>query len=421
MSGSAPATPPGPFPDPIRPPPGAGRLRRAVAPLAGLLGPRRILESVFGNSLLEISGREASSGQALSLLYAGAGRNLGYLVNCLYDDFAVEETLRLRDPFALQRAILERQRDADVLVIDSVGSMARRRMIGPALHVPTWVRQRLALARDWPATAARLSRNACRRAERDLRDGGYSLSFSTGTRDFFVFYHRLYQPGLKRRFAAEAAVVPLDRFMAVCRRGYLVQVRQEGRMRAAVLLQRFGRQLVSVWGGVELGAGGVPLPGLSDLLDYCTIRHAWQQRCRSLDLGPSRARLFDGVLQYKKKWGGRVGLPRLPRRHLIIRPLRMNAAVAGFLGTAGFLVRDRSRPVAKLLFENPPGAAALAKLLERFAAEGIAGYELFSLHGFDAQAQAWAAASSEPVALIDLGTATDPAAEFCRPARASRG
>jgi hypothetical protein len=379
-----------------------------------LLAPRPMLESALGNSLLEITGRERATGQPLSLLYAGGGRNLAYLMNCLYRDFTVEEQAPVRNPFALRRAIHDRQAAFDLQAIDAGATSDWLNEDRPGVRVPPWVGQRVALSRDWSKTATQFSRSACRRAERSLRDRGYTCRFSTGTRDFFVFYNRLYQPAAKRRFSAGAVIVPRDRFLEACRRAYLLQIMQDGSMRAAVVLRRFGRHMTAGWGGVETGGHGTPAQGLSDLLDYCTIRHAWQLRCRSLDLGPTRPRLFDGVLQYKKKWGGRVRLLRSPRRDLILQPLRMNEAVAGFLGAAGFVVRDRSGPVTKLLYVKRPDTAALQALLARRAAPGMARYEIFSLEGFGDDAPAWAAGCAEPVSLVDLQGAAHPQADYGR-------
>lgn len=404
-------------------PPGAGtftRLGKAATLLAELMDPRRAIENLFGNRLLEITGTEVSSGRKLSLLYAGSGHNLTWLLNLLYDGFTVHRKLRLRNPLELRREIRKRMRDADLLVVDAGPPAGVIMPDESALRVPPWVRQRLTIARNWAATEAQISSSARRRAEHHLLRRGYRCDFSTGSRDFFVFYHRLYRPSAKRRYGHDAVIVSREHFRTECRRGYLIRLWQDGELKAAALLQRFGREMASVWGGTTATEEGTLPQGLSDVLDYCIIRHAWRQGCRMLDLGPSRPRLFDGVLQYKKKWGGQVRFPRMPRADLVLKPLRMNAAVTGFLSTAGLVVRDPCGPVAKLLFADRPCTGAdLEQLFRRYAASGIERYEVFAMQGFTADASGWASESPHAIDLIDLARSERPEETFCRPLRGS--
>ncbi|MBA3564579.1 MAG: GNAT family N-acetyltransferase [Gammaproteobacteria bacterium] len=371
--------------------------------------------------MLQIDGKEVASGHNLSLRYIGSGRNLTWLVNRLYDSFEVISKVRVRSPLALRRTIGVPSPEGDLLIVDAGWSGACLMPSDSALHVPSWVRQRLRLGRDWPAVEASFARETRNKAERYLRKYGYTCSFSTGSRDFFIFYHKFYRPTLKRRFAGEAIVVPLDRFLAQCQHGYLLQLRHEGEVRAAALLQRSGRRLVSLWGGELTGDESAHLKGLADVLDYCIIRHAAQMRCRTLDLGPSRPRLFDGVLQHKKKWGAKVGFAWAPNSDLILRLLRMNVPIASFLGNAGLLVRDPVGPVAKLMFADRTCTAAdLDHLYTRYAADGVVRYDVGSVAGFSDDAQQWARNDGRPVRLIDLAASARPESEFCGSGVAAR-
>src|SRR5262249_12841572 len=151
------------------------------------------------------------------------------------------------------------------------------------------------------------------------------------------FRRELYEPYARGRFGDLFVPLPAHVFRHARRHGCLVLLEHEGRLVAGALLEHAGSELRVVAFGV---AADPAVPAGTEVeACYChAIRLAVEWRVPRLGLGACRPVLTDGVLRYKRKWGGRIATP-ITRDAFVLRHRNTPATRAAF--AAAPLVVDR--------------------------------------------------------------------------------
>ena len=221
-------------------------------------------------------------------------------------------------------------------------------------------------------------------------------------------------PYIKERFGSEAILVSEKIFMSECGKGTLLQVMRDGKICACNLLKLDGKQLSSGWVGYVNDHDAIPLKGVSDVLDYYTLVNAYINGCEKLDLGSSRALTGNGVFQYKKKWGAYIENSRVPQGDIRIMPMKFTKAVKSILGNNGFIVRYGRELIAKILItQDSVSLKEIKRQINDKQIKGLAKLELFSLQGFETEAEQWARSNPDLVTIVDLGASEYPERDFC--------
>ena len=245
-------------------------------------------------------------------------------------------------------------------------------------RVPSWLPLWLATDRPFDDVIAgdRSGRAARKNDVRRVQRLGLTVRLATDAEAYDAFRRDLYEPYVRQRFGDLLVALPRHAFQHARRNGWLLLVEQDGRRVGGALIERWGPNPRVLVFGVETN-GPTPAGVLLEACYYHAIRFAVEHGFPRLSLGTCRPVLTDGVLRYKRKWGGTIGRPATwdafllryrntpaVRKLLTDVPLvldRGRRGLAALVGAAGEAAND---PVGHVRRLEAPGLAEVACLVE---------------------------------------------------------
>lgn len=361
---------------------------------------------------LVVAGRERHSGQPLTVRYVGTATNLPYVLNLALEAYETVSERRLPTPVHAVAAFAPGKRDEDVLFLDTQSLIGDRLVSGPHLPLPAWIRQRLPLAAEWPAVIDELPRFTRRGVSRYLRKYGFTGRVAWADDAIDHFYHRLYAPHVVRRHKDEAVVLTEARFRTLARGCRLVEILHDGDVIGANLIRQSGDTMFILWCGVSDLAHERDLKGVTDVLDYFSMLHAFMSGCLSLDFGRSRPTLNDGVMMYKSKWRARLIPARFHQANIVAVPTRWSPSVKSLLAHNHFVTTGPGGLRGRILLDGPPaGGKGIEELVETYCPPGLSSVRIVSIRGFENGIGA-VERGPERIELVDLRGNGDPLSAY---------
>jgi hypothetical protein len=356
-------------------------VRNAAAILGDLAKKRLEARATANCELVVATGPDPLTGDELRAAYIGAGENRAWCLSSVFDRHEVTARRSAVDPADIPRLVADMRDDVDVLFIEGILGRSFARSFDesgpPFAGMPAWIKQRVRLHGDWPRQVAGLKRDTRQETARILRKYQYGCSLTRRPEDHADFYDRLYLPYVTGRFGPAAHVVERRRFLTECRRGVLLRLAREGHLLGAALLRPVGRTMAVVWSALHPEKESADLRGATDALDYFSLLYAHLQRCRWLDLGPSRPDLCDGTLRYKAKWGSEIYRGLVSQSGVTWRCNEKRAGGLGFLRRHVFLIRVAGGLRAVAVVDG--GADASASKLGAMLNPGVRDYRVVAL------------------------------------------
>ena len=362
-----------------------------------------------------LTGKEKHGGEPLRVFYFGVGENLAYLAELLFH--AHEAAVQAADvnPWRARAWCQKFQAGVDLVILDlpwPVNKMVRR---GGFLALAPWVNMVIPIGVTWESVVGRWAKNV--RGEDLRRIRKHQLNFRTldSEQAFRNFYHDLYVPYVTLRFGDAVFIEPEAKIVAVHEVGEIIEIlRADTVIAAGVLIEDHG-SLGFHWTGVPPDVAPAMLDGAFAALYYFIIRLAYERGCAEVDCFTSRPTLADGVLRYKRKWGGMLSGCEGLNGQILLQPVRGARAVLAFLGHNPLITLVGSDFVARLLFEEfDVSAARVLETLDAYYTDGLSSLRLYALHGFaDGVADA-VRERNLPVQLFDLRGAENPLQDYCR-------
>lgn len=333
--------------------------------------------------LIKARGTARDCEQIIEALYVGSGINKAYCFDLLFDRHV--ETVEFWT--ASKRALARKlgsvlNRGIDFVFAENVSARLLPGGRFDRLSMPAWIKQKIAVARDWKAQIRGLRRRTRLEVVRCLRKYGYECHITDDPVEHLHFFRSLYLPYIRMRFGTAAQVVNEQRFLAECRRGHVLQLVHRGTVVAATLVRRIGSTMSAVWTGRSLQSIDGGLHGVTDVQDYFALLFSYLNGCRWLDLGPSRPDLCDGSFRYKAKWGARATLGYLPPPMIHWSFRNHTEKATAFLRRHVFVTLTRRRRLTATIFldDERPDAQTIRQCLERHVTPGLRDYRLVTLH-----------------------------------------
>jgi hypothetical protein len=307
------------------------RLRRCyshVLPFTGLRIPVGLLR-----------GPTRPSGREGTLLYAGQEPWIEYFPGRFFARTPQKEEMGKVWIWELPRTLRRLQPSAD-LTIARIDRISATRLFGTdCLSVPEWVGLSLQVPQDLEKFV-RASTNL-KEDMRVVRRNGLRPIIGHSEGDFDLFYRTMYVPFTYNRFGGLAAVANRHRLFHRFRHGGILWVERSGQRLAGNLFSRRGQTLYAVALGTANGELAPIEQGAFAAAYYYLIAYARQHGCTRIDFGPTRASLHDGGLQYKRKWGSRLGEEFGCSYDHVVFWSRLDGVVADFLSHTATVFRDR--------------------------------------------------------------------------------
>lgn len=291
-------------------------------------------------------GAERGSGSPLSLLYIGNGSTLAYFRSVAFSSAECDELSDERSPLGLRRLIRDRQAAHDLVLVDTVLPFDRLLVPSHFLRLPRWIRQILELETSWEGVQRNLRERLPSKVRSRLRSNGYRVTLVSSHEARRSFYRDLYCFHVLERFGDASIIDSEARFLRQTRRCYVLQAHWRGEIVAGAILRPAGQELTILRFGMSRRAHAEGLKGLTDVVDYFSVRYAFDQGFSRVNFGSSRPNLDDGVFRYKLKWGTRIKESGAMKPDLRLWVNRSSPGVRSLLRRNRFIVRgDRGLEV----------------------------------------------------------------------------
>lgn len=316
-------------------------------------------------------GLERHSKQPIKVAYIGDLENSRYLQDLIFGKIPEETKSGALYWWQLKRAIRKIDKDIDLSLMEVQFPISVLFQNGDMLRVPRWVKQRVSIDPNWENVEQDIRRKTRKEARRLIRKHAYQAHIAHGKKAATSFYDQIYRPYVFKRYGATAMVVSRRRFLRECRHGHILELLRDGDVVAASLIRPSGRQFSIVWTGIKTDLDYKESAGASDVLDYFSLCYAHQHGYQFLDLGPSRPRLNDGLLRYKKKWGAALYTGKIPQGFFVVIPHNFTPVIRSMLAAANFITLEKGRLIGKVLVLKDIDPDGIEKRIRNDWADGL--------------------------------------------------
>ncbi len=146
-----------------------------------------------------------------------------------------------------------------------------------------------------------------------IRDSQLEYKITKTPEDLNFFYHRLHRPYIQNRHGGAAAILAWEDFQSAYEEMELLLVCREGKpLSGSLNVQTGGIYTLHVNGVLDADPELMKM-GVFSALYWFSLVEAYRRGCVSVNLLYAPPFLKDGVLVYKKKWGGRIDLDPVKR------------------------------------------------------------------------------------------------------------
>ncbi|MCB1278752.1 hypothetical protein [Prosthecobacter sp.] len=306
-------------------------------------------------------GLSRSSGHPVTLLAAGMPRVCDYIALRLFKSKPRTEPVGMIPVWKLTQTLNRLQASADLTVVGVDRLTARRFFDQSWLQSPAWIASWMPVPEDLQAFAHSHSR--VEGDMRYLRRNHFGRRFSVSKADFDTFYDHFYKPYIARRHGSLAYLRPRWSLRRQFKRGGILWIHREEEVQAADIVYVNHRTLHRVALGIADGRMELLQQRALAALYVHSIGHARDMHCTEIFLGGSRPFLYDGVFQYKRKWGAVVCEHPEVNYRMLLRWNRLEGPVAEFLSHSPVIHYDGKDLSG--LWSCPPELCRSAELLER--------------------------------------------------------
>ena len=305
----------------------------------------------------------AANGAPLTALLACDELSARYWMQALFPTAPRAEVVGTIGAVATLRGAGRLQDGIDLSLCQAPWPLAR--FAPRAMQIPSWIPLWLPTncTMDAIVMGDRAGRSSRKDDARRVRRAALQTRLVRDAAAVDRFYHEMYAPYVRARFGTLGIMQPRHAFHHTRRHGWLLLLEDATGPRSGALLEPHGAELRLV--ALAAASDGDAQVAIESAY-YHAIRVAVEGGFARLALGTSRPVLTDGVLRYKRKWGGRLEAPTTFDRYLL--RARFTPAVRSVL-TATPMVVDRGGGLAALVGHEGVDAEAL---LARVDVPGLA-------------------------------------------------
>lgn len=251
-----------------------------------------------------ISGEEVSSGNPLSVLYAGHNaypENRAYLRKIAFADHCAECYLgkRWRWSRSIRKSASEHACSLEwVETPDWLFSRLHQQT--PSFFIPSWLMGEIDLSAQ---TILPLDRYSFSFEKKKIARNQLSYRLSTDPEEFDLFYHTMYVPYTRKVHGEGAVIASYEMLKKQQKNQQMLFILQQGQAIAGCLIHYEGRRPHLLYMGVKDSDYAYISAGVMGAIYYFGLLSVGSEGYTRAAVGWSRAFLMDGVLLYKKQRG----------------------------------------------------------------------------------------------------------------------
>jgi hypothetical protein len=203
-------------------------------------------------------------------------------------------------------ALIQRFVSQECLVICDVNRLVKWRFQRiHCIRVLPWLRSYLDVSSPVESIIKRMTKHRRRNVSK-VKKQDFEYGVSHDPADLDLFYHKMYIPYINKRYDDRAIIHLYEEQREVFeKRGQLLCVKYQGALIAACLgtLRRYDKTFSALLLGVDQEHVHAVKQDVIMALYWHVISWAHANHLHIVDFGRTRARLTDGVFEFKRRWG----------------------------------------------------------------------------------------------------------------------
>jgi len=300
-----------------------------------------------------LNGEETTSHQELSIFYAGTEINRNYIAKLAYDTSYSKTHLGKVWIWQIPNVVREKGRACSLVVIAVHKLLWRFLAKRTYFSIPFWVSSRGDISPD----DYLLAKNKSVESDiRRIRNNKLLFEITQNPSQFDNFYHNMYRPYIAVSHGSGAIIAEYDYMKKEFKNGELLLIKKEDEYIAGGLMVYKKKLWRPAYLGVKDGNSSYVKNGAIAAIFLFWIRVLRQKGQKELDLGSSRPFLKDGVLRYKRKWGGyQISSSPEADGTYYIEPLADTPGLRAFLTNNPFIFIDKGKINAAIFVDCERG------------------------------------------------------------------
>jgi len=318
--------------------------RKVPTPLRWFFWPFRLPFRLMDISKLDLwilNGEETTSHQELSIAYAGTEINRNYLIKIAYDDSFRGNYLGKVWLWKISAVVREKSPNCSLMVIGVDKLLWRWFTKRTYFNVPFWVSSLVNISSD---TSLLWTSKNVKNDIRRIRNNKLSFEITRDPSQFDNFYYNMHLPYVVAAHGNRAILGAYYNMKKEFKKGELVLIKKENQYIAGALLVYKKMQAFPMFLGIKDGNFEYVKEGAIGAIYYFVLRYLKEKGYEKIDLGPSRPFLKDGVLRYKRKWGGhQISCSPQSDGNYYVQPLTNTPGLKAFLINNPFIFIDKQK------------------------------------------------------------------------------
>jgi hypothetical protein len=229
-----------------------------------------------------------------------------YLVYLLYNNYIDYKKVAITAVWNLDKTIRFWEKKSDLIVFRDGGLQPPKTIASRMVKLPYYIAQTaeipppdsnlLASFRDL-STTSNLNK---------IRKAGFGYYISNDPAQLEVFYQTMYKPFIQGRHRDAARILSWPSFKRIHANMELLLITKDNKQVAGALNLQTNSCYTGYANGVLNADEQLLKDGVVSAIYWFGIVEAHRRGCTTVNLGTTRPFLKNGVLAYKKKWGGQV-------------------------------------------------------------------------------------------------------------------
>lgn len=326
-----------------------------------------------------IAGERGESDPSLRILYSGTIENRSYLAKLVFGEAYDEQYMGRFWFWHIILLLLHKNGGCDGFFFETRKSFCRFLNKKHHFIIPDWINTEIDLSLDMDTRAKFCKTTKCN--IKRIRKNNWQFEISRKISDFDHFYYNMYMPYVEKRYQNMALVRKYDDMQTSFKNGELLLIRDNNEYVAGSLIDYKMMngipRLTQL--GVLNGHQAYVAKGAISAIYYYAIEYLKKQGHSKIYFGWTRSFLKDGVLNYKKSWGGcRVSLES--GRVLILKPYALNSAIKSFLVNNPFITIHRNQPIGVVFLDEDQTGRRIKfdSLKQKYSLDGLSEFVLYT-------------------------------------------
>lgn len=362
---------------------------KRIKPLrAGMQALRHFTTRHF-ESVWILKGKEHSSGQPLSLLFAGQAASRNYITELVFGETQVETEIIQVWKHRLLQYVHTTNKKYDLAIVQSDTPYVAMDDGMAMFQIPCWVGGE----RDLRAAPEFAQRSKHIKSDiRRIRKNRLDYRVTSDPAEFDRFYHTMYLPYIQRIYSGSAFLMSYQEMQTAIPHCELFLITQDGEDIAGGILVYDDSERVRGWSlGVKDGDNQWIRQGALAAFEHLQVGYLLEKGFSRLHRGGSRPFLNDGALCFKKNRG--MEIMDHTSQHFIMLPVHDCAGVRAFLRENPFIYEDGGTLKGAVFVSGESlSEEDAARVFHNWYVRGLDSLNLFSFgedHGLSIRTFGW--------------------------------